>query len=108
MLYNKSLITNNTFPFKSIFDYPIGIDPYKVEDLDKYIELPGVDKKNCQVSFEDENIFIEAKDIQRDRERNMSFYVGNIDVSTLNAKLKDGLLHLTAKQKYNRKQIELK
>lgn len=77
-------------------------------DVDKYIELPGVDKKNCQVSFENESISIEAKDTQRDRDRNIEFYVGDIDVSTLNAELKDGLLHLTAKQKDQRKKIDIK
>jgi HSP20 family molecular chaperone IbpA len=107
MLYNRP-ITNDTLTYFNAYHYYAGADPYKTQDLDRYIELPGVDKKNCQVSFEDEYIIIEAKDIQRDKERKFNLYVGDIDVSTLNAELKDGLLHLTAKQKNNKKQIELK
>jgi len=85
----------------------IGCDTHaQMEDLDKHIELAGVAKKDCQVTYDNEYIVIEATDYQENK-INQKIYVGNLDTNTLNAELKNGILSLTGKLKDSKVNVKI-
>ena len=83
-----------------------GIYPDQPQDLDKYVELPGVSEKMCQVSYNDGYMEITATASNK-KDFDTKIYVGSLDTSTIKAELKDGLLHLTGKVKDKTKHIKL-
>ena len=82
-------------------------DNHKIaKDLDVNIQLAGVDEKNLQVSYEDERIYIDAKDYTGEEITN-GLYVGKLNTNTLKAKLENGILHLTGKLKSDKINVKI-
>ena len=100
-IYGRAIVP--TSYFNTMSEYLAQND--KQEELDKHIDLPGVSKELCQVSFDDGYISIVAT--SPTQEYDTKFYVGKIDPSTLKAELKDGQLHLTGKLKDKKKHIKV-
>ena len=89
-----------------------------IEENDKeYIvtcDLPGVDKKNIELSYSDDTLTIHVKKNEENKEKDKSyirkertsidmtrsFYLENVDENLITAKMENGILTLTlAKQK---------
>lgn len=101
--FNLTSIDNNLFPnFEKVMRTDV-IDANNEYHLN--IELPGYNKEDISVSYDDGYLTIHAKhevkeekkvhsEITYSQEASRSFYVGDIDESLIKAKYEDGILKL--------------
>lgn len=75
-------------------------------DYELDIELPGYDKSEIAIDYEDEYLTVRAEKVEKEekakylrKERSVnsqrSFYVGDIDIDDIKAKYENGVLHVT-------------
>ncbi len=76
------------------------------KDYELDIELPGFDRSEINIDYEDEYLTVRAAKVEKDekakyvrKERSVncqrSFYVGDIDLADVKAKYDNGVLHVT-------------
>ena len=111
---------NDFFDFDDLFDFPVLrttslLRTDVLEEDDKYvldIEVPGFNKENIGISFEEGYLNIEAKQeaaeesndkyLRRERTtENVSrkYYFGDVDYEAIKASFKDGILNVEVPKK---------
>jgi HSP20 family molecular chaperone IbpA len=111
---------NDFFDLDELFDFPVArttslLRTDVLEEDDKYvldIEVPGFNKENIAISFEEGYLNIEAKQetteesndkyLRRERtteNANRKYYFGEVDYDAIKASFKDGLLNVEVPKK---------
>ena len=107
----RNIINLGDMLFDSIFKSPSGSMKTDIKETESSyileVELPGYDKKDVNISFEDEHLTVSAtkkseeseneKYLRRERfigTCSRSYYVGDVEKDKIEASYKDGVLYI--------------